>query len=73
MADKTSGRVVRKKNGIVSCFDEVINAFLCFKTKEEMFEFYKGLQKEANMKNLNIEIQEKPISEIEKFINITNK
>jgi hypothetical protein len=38
-----------------------------------MDDFYKGLQKEANMNNLNVEIQEKPISEIEKIISITNK
>lgn len=46
--------------GIVNCWDETINAFLCFRNKEDMNSFYERLQKE-----LDIEISKQPIENLE--------
>jgi hypothetical protein len=34
------------KEGIVHCYDEVLDAFLCFNTREDMIGFYEKLKKD---------------------------
>lgn len=46
--------------GITYSWDETMNGFLCFRTKEDMNSFYEKLQKE-----LDIEISKQPIENLE--------
>ena len=38
--------ILLTKEGIVHCYDEVLDAFLCFNSKEDMIGFYEKLKKD---------------------------
>lgn len=40
------------KEGIVHCFDEVLDSFMCFRTDEDMKNFYDRLRKDASEERL---------------------
>ena len=40
------------KEGIVHCFDEVMDSFVCFKTEEDMRSFYDKLRKDSTEERL---------------------